>query len=628
MRTLGQDYETYYGKATGDDGKHLNLSLRNPKLGMSEYIRHPEFEVHGVSLRWADERTGTFYPADEIAGAYDHIRQTHGWDNVRVVAHNALFEGFINYEKYNVVPGSYFCTLAMAEHIFQGAFGVSLGNLAKVLLGKDKLAGLDNLKHVHTADLTIEQWQWLHEYANNDVDLSLELFEKYAGQLPMDEQKLMSHTIMLFADPVLEVDIPLATEALAEAVAETAALVKQSGYTEAQISGNKSFAAILENHLGHKPPQKISKTTKKLTNAFAKTDREFVALKAHEDESVRDVVLARLGVKSNLKVRRTERLIKYGTTGSKRLPICLHYCRPHTLRWSGGDKLNPQNFLQGSKMRRSIKAPPGYVLCVVDSSQVEARWLAWIAGQESLLELFRTGQDPYNALAVNIYGGGPYGKDTEERYVGKTAQLGLGYYMGAKNFQNVMVTGARGPALPISLNFAYNVVNTYRKVNSDIVQFWETCEGFLDHMVNGKGISEHYIDGFDHPLLKICADTNRVIFPNGLYLRYPNLCNEEGDYMYSQQKGPKTVWNKIYGGALCENITQSGSRHSMAPQILKIAERYRTVLLVHDESVYAVPEAEADEAMAFGIKCFREVQWWTPGLPLDAEGGYDTCYSK
>ena len=98
--------------------------------------------------------------------------------------------------------------------------------------------------------------------------------------------------------------------------------------------------------------------------------------------------------------------------------------------------------------------------------------------------------------------------------------------------------------------------------------------------------------------------------------------------MYSQQKGPKTVWNKVYGGMVTENIVQSGSRHSMAPQILKIAERYRSVLLVHDENVYMVPEAEADEAMAFGIAAFREVQWWTPGLPLDAEGGYDTCYSK
>ena len=622
MRTLGQDYETYYGKATGDDGRHLNLSLRNPKLGMSEYIRHPEFEVHGVSLRWADEPSGSFYTTDEIPEVYNFIQQKYDWSDVHLVAHNALFEGFINYEKYGVVPGSYFCTLAMAEHIFQGALGVSLANLASVLLGREKLKGLDDLKHVHTADITDPQWAWLTKYANNDVDLSLELFEKYSGQLPVDEQKLMSHTIMLFANPVLEVDIPLATEALEEAVAETAALVAKTGYSQEQISGNKSFANLLQRRLGYLPT-KTSPTTGKPTYAFAKTDKQFVALKAHEDDAVRNLVLARLGVKSNLKVRRTERLIKYGTTGSKKLPICLHYSRPHTLRWSGGDKLNPQNFLRGSKMRRSIKAPPGYVLCVVDSSQVEARWLAWIAGQEHLLELFRTGQDPYMALAHDIYGPGDFAKDGDERYVGKTAQLGLGYYMGAKNFHNVMTTGARGKPLPISLNFAYNVVNTYRSVNSDIVKFWTQCDEFLDHMVNGKGIWS-WKDG----LLRIDADTDRVIFPNDLYLRYPNLTNVEGDYMYSQQKGPKTVWNKIYGGAMCENIVQSGSRHSMAPQILKIAETYRTVLLVHDECVYMVPEAEAEAATAFGIECFREVQWWTPGLPLDAEGGYDTCYSK
>jgi len=195
--------------------------------------------------------------------------------------------------------------------------------------------------------------------------------------------------------------------------------------------------------------------------------------------------------------------------------------------------------------------------------------------------------------------------------------------MGAKKFRTMMVTGARGRALPMTLDFAYSVVNMYRRKNYKIKQLWHIADGWLDHMVNGKGIME-YKDG----LLRIDAESNRIIFPNDLYLRYPNLQCVEGDYVYSQARKNKTTWKKIYGGMVVENVTQSGSRHSMAPQLLKIAERYRAAMLVHDEGVYVVPEAEAEEAKAFALECFRELQSWTPGLPLDAEAGYDYCYSK
>lgn len=89
-------------------------------------------------------------------------------------------------------------------------------------------------------------------------------------------------------------------------------------------------------------------------------------------------------------------------------------------------------------------------MVVVDSGQIEARVLAWLAGQEDLLDTFRaydagTGPDPYRTLAADIYNKQPEEIDKTERFVGKVCRLGLGYGMGATRLQYTLETGSMGP---------------------------------------------------------------------------------------------------------------------------------------------------------------------------------------
>jgi DNA polymerase I-like protein with 3'-5' exonuclease and polymerase domains len=104
------------------------------------------------------------------------------------------------------------------------------------------------------------------------------------------------------------------------------------------------------------------------------------------DFRVQAVVAARLGLKSTLEETRTQRFINIAKRGL--LPVPVRYYAAHTGRWGGDDKINLQNLPSrgpnGKKLKRSLIAPDGYMLIDCDSSQIEARVLAWLAGQEGL----------------------------------------------------------------------------------------------------------------------------------------------------------------------------------------------------------------------------------------------------
>ena len=162
---------------------------------------------------------------------------------------------------------------------------------------------------------------------------------------------------------------------------------------------NPQFAELLEAQ-GVIPPVKTSPTTGKETLAFAKTDEAFQVLKEHENPVVQILVSARLGVKSTIEETRTERFIGIGNRGP--LPIPLKYYAAHTGRWGGADKINMQNLPRGSILKNAMLAPQGYTFLDCDSSQIEARTLAWLSEQFNLLDAFSEGLDVYKIMASMI----------------------------------------------------------------------------------------------------------------------------------------------------------------------------------------------------------------------------------
>jgi DNA polymerase len=123
-----------------------------------------------------------------------------------------------------------------------------------------------------------------------------------------------------------------------------------------------------------------------------------------------------------------------------------------------------------SSLRSMIRAEPGKRFLVCDFAGIEARVLAWIAGQDDLVEAFRSGSDAYKAMAASIYHVEETEVDKSQRQMGKTAILGCGYGMGHKKFALSCKLMA---GVEISKKFAKHVVRTYREKNAKISAFWK-----------------------------------------------------------------------------------------------------------------------------------------------------------
>jgi DNA polymerase len=420
-----------------------------------------------------------------------------------------------------------------------------------------------------------------------------------------------------FCHPKLYVDQTLAQQVLEDEIATRVRLIKESGVTEKQLSSNKQFAEVLRAR-GVEPPMKLSPRTGELTYAFAKADISFQELA--KDPEVEPLYKARLAAKSTIGHTRAARLLSHGVPGP--LPILMNYCAAHTMRWGGADKMNPQNLptkrTGDDRLRRSIIAPPGYVICVADSAQIEARMLAWLAGEAELLNIFRRGEDPYAYMAQKIFGYEVEKKSTE-RQLGKTAVLGLGYGMGAERFQTTVQAGIIGPAMDLSMETADRIVQVYRATNPMIKRVWRAFGEGLAYMVSGER----------KELYGLVFDGTEIHMPNGLSLHYPGLkAKFDGyryfDFSYNSRKGP----TNLHGALITENVIQSLARSTVATQALKVAEKYDVVLLVHDEVDYLAKESEAEEACTYGLECLSTPPTWCADLPVAAEVGYATNYSK
>jgi len=336
---------------------------------------------------------------------------------------------------------------------------------------------------------------------------------------------------------------------------------------------------------------------------------------------VQTLVAARLGVKSTLEETRTERFIGIAKRGT--LPIPLRYYAAHTGRWGGDDKVNMQNLPRTSALKFAMLAPEGYMLVDSDSSQIEARTLAWLAGQNDLVEAFEQGEDVYKIMASKIYNKPEADITKDERFVGKTTILGCGYGMGAAKFKKQLKTFG----VEISEEEAQGIIDTYRKSYPAIPKLWRKAGGVLDIIL------EDQTEKFGRDDLLVVEGAKGILLPNGLYLRYPNLrtiMNEEGksEYVYDTKKGKTVVPNRIYGGKVVENCCQALARIIIGEQMLRISKKYKVAMTVHDAIECVVPEHEASTGQEFIELCMRTRPSWAPGLPLNCEAGTGKSYGE
>lgn len=606
MNLITIDFETFYSK---------EFSLT--KLTTEEYIRSPFFEVIGVAVKVNDN------PAEWASGTHEQIKawlDTFEWETSLGLAHNAMFDGAILNWVFDIRPKLWLDTLSMARALHGVEVGGSLKKLAEHYNIGAKGTEVLNTLGLRRVDFTEQGLALYGDYCINDVDLTYKLFNKmWTGKnFPKKEIQLIDITLRMFTEPVLCLDQNLLHQHLEDVRDRKEKLLSDAGIDKDNLMSNPKFAEVLRS-FGVEPPMKESPATGQPTFAFAKNDEEFKALLEHPDERVQAIVAARIGAKSTLEETRTERFI--GIAGRGLMPVPLKYYAAHTGRWGGSDNLNLQNLPSrgenAGKLKKAILAPEGHRIIDADSSQIEARVLAWLAQQDDLVQAFANKEDVYKKMASAIYSVAEDQVTKDQRFVGKTTILGAGYGMGAAKFQAQL----KAMGVETELEECRRIIQVYREANPQVVNLWRQAQSMLVGLVNGDAVQLG-----KKGVLTVVPKHYAIKLPSGLLMRYDGLSYTETDkgiqFSYKTRRGH----TKIYGGKVIENVCQAVARCIIGEQMLRIARKYRVVMTVHDAIACVVPESEVDEGMAYVEEAMRWTPDWATGLPINCEAGYGASY--
>lgn len=641
------DFESYY-----DD----EYSIK--KMTPPEYILSPKWETIGCAVK-VDEEPSIFVDGPLVGkflSEFDPAKTT-------TVAFNALFDNCVAAWMYGFVPDRMYCTMQMAMSL-EGArlkHGASLHAVGEHLqLPMEKGTTIINAKGLHRAQLMASPglWRAYQAYAMNDDDMNFEIFLRLIRRMPQSERRLMDRVLKCAVVPRFHVDLPMLTSHLDELAAiqhhtlcdvggldPVLATEDQVDTVAKSIRSGPKFTERL-TMLGVQVEYKESLTNPgKMIPAFAKTDEFMATLLEHEDPEIQSLAALRLGLRSTIEQTRGARIKAVAGLlwdsyhdGNKRIlvgggtmPIPLTL-GPHTHRLAGTWKMNMQNLpsgrgLQKSKLRKSLVAPDGYTVVVADKAQIECRINGWLCGQQDLLEIFRTGGDPYSVLGSAIFGF-PVDKNLHkmERFIGKTGVLGLGFRCGAEKFFNMVIRMARTLGMNVhellkvwTMDLATKSVSTYRTINANIMQTWFKLDQILASAWIGRTlpvafgpceIGHGYVEG-----------------PGGLRMVYDNPHYEPGKGRLGEPTGRQELWyeygkgrHKMHGGVFLENIVQFLARIDTMHDALRIGDRgFPFVLQSHDELAWIVPDAQVEECKRVALEEMRRAPSWAPDLPLNAE---------
>lgn len=311
-----------------------------------------------------------------------------------------------------------------------------------------------------------------------------------------------------------------------------------------------------------------------------------------------------------------------------------------------------------SMLRGMLRAAPSHRLLAGDYAQIEARIVAWFAGQWDLVDLFESGGRIYEEMAADIYSVPveEIENPSERRTIGKSSVLGCGFQMGPDRFAEdvqtktgiVLTRGARdddGELLPGEVDEAARAVHGYRTRYPRIPELWSELNAAAFSAVSNPG--KVYTAGVGG----VVKYTKRGQFlwcqlPSGRFLAYAlpaiqmvdppwEKDKEEKDrkkrpaVTYATVDGYTRKWRRVaaYGGLLTENIVQATARDLMAAAMLRVeAAGYPVVLTVHDEIVCEVPEGKG--SLEEFVNLLRTRPKWAARIPVAAEGWEGERYRK
>lgn len=355
------DFETYYCKKS-------KYSLAAKGMTYEKYIRDNKFEVIGLAVKVGNRNTEWLSP-HEIQDWINHVEVAYGWENVRLIAQNAVFDASILGLKYNVYPGQIADTMLMSKAVQQWD-GNSLDVITRQLRTKygwicvqnndgstwvgsatgeneqlkqfavDKGTEVHDADGKHLCDFTDEAYDAYAQYCITDVDLTWSAYRFFMDHYGFPEQEIdvMTTSIEMYTYPVMELDKNVLEEVKANVNQLREESLARAGVTLEEVRSDAKFAEALMK-LGVEPPTKIN-TKGETKYAFAKKDLEFLKLLEHEDEGVRELAQARFDNKSSQAVTRVEDFLSKAERG--KLCVGIEYYGARTGRF-GGFEGNLQN---------------------------------------------------------------------------------------------------------------------------------------------------------------------------------------------------------------------------------------------------------------------------------------------
>lgn len=299
--------------------------------------------------------------------------------------------------------------------------------------------------------------------------------------------------------------------------------------------------------------------------------------------------------------------------------------------YDGLDALaNPLSIIS-SMLRSMLVAAENHNLIAADFAAIEARVLAWLAGEELLLKTFASGGDVYKVMASRIYNVAPGDVSKNQRQVGKMAILGLGYGMGANKFMDSCQKMAGVTLSPVQ---SKEVVTLYRNTNRKIVGFWDDLNKAALAAVKDEGSIQTVGD------IKYTQRGGYLwcVLPSKRPLAYarPRVVERETPWGSTSEAvsfegmdsfTKKWTRHELYGGLLAENVVQAVARDIMAEAMLRLEDNgYPVIMSVHDELVCEVPEGFG--SVAEFEKLMSQCPEWASSCPIDAEGYMSKRYRK
>ena len=615
------------------------------KIQTIEFIRDPQFRFTGLGV--GKPGRVRFIEPQHISN-WMHALQA-AQSTYTFIVHNARFDITVMQEKFGWVPDYILDTKDLAAH-YDSRVSLKVKDLAIQFNLKHKGDTL-KFKGLYWEDMDEATRAEFIEYTTGDVEIELQLFEILIQKLSnvQFEARVMRHTLDMWLHQRFKIDTELAGEIIADMAKIHDGVVEKSGRTVKEVRSKKPFIAMITAELlpGEKLPLKWNAKHTEMIPTFAKTDDGCIELRAHPNEAVRNLIEARLAAFSwNAHIKRVRRFLSQSQWEGL-LRVALNYYGGHTGRYSGGEKINLQNLGSRSAevlicmVRKLLQAPDGFTLGLTDSSQIEARVAAWLAGCDKLLNAFASGEgDIYCEFAEDLFGctglRKPWKTDPKpvqsyleaRRGVGKQNILGDTYGMG---HEKAYIMCLANPDLrPMFISgqcdkaFVKRGIDKYRKDFHEIPAYWGKVEKAFRQCLR-----------FPHlePVVGCCTfrcteDREvQITLPSGRVLYYPDCAvSLKGQLSYHAHSAKSY---NLWGGVILENIDQAISRDLLCWWILKLEDAGLPVVLhIHDEPITMLKLKTAEADLERQAAIMRSLPDWAEGLPVDCSAKLSPCYTK